>query len=253
MARARICEADSAGESGPPSAMAGHPYNATDVADSERDRRRMDGMRRLMRGVFRRAVPVAVVAVLGHDLVYAAAYGAGAEAVRRASGHDPYWTWTWLVVLLATAGLVGVSIAAALRLVRRLEPSDRPPRIAMSPYLREVLRIWPRLALGALLVFVVQESVEHYVAHGGHVPGVQLFWSGEYAFTLPSFGLVALLVSSVAALFMRTLAVLDAAVRRSGARPVRPPRRSPRPAWPDPRPRRLGTLATPDLGRAPPA
>jgi hypothetical protein len=253
VARARICEADSAGEVGTAGARAGHPYNATDVADSERDRGRMDGMRRLIRGMFRRAVPVAVVAVLGHDLVYVAAYGAGAEAARRASGHEPYWTWTWLVVLLATAGLVAVSIAAALGLLRRLDRTDLPRRIALSPYLREVLRLWPRLALAALLVFVVQESVEHYVAHGGHVPGMQLLWSGEYAFTLPSFGLAALLVSAVAALFMRTLAILDAAVRRAAARPLRPPRRGPRPAWRDPRPRLLGTLATPDLGRAPPA
>ena len=173
--------------------------------------------------------------------------------IRRASGHDPYWTLTWLAVLLATAGLVGISIAGAVRLLRRLERADRPRQAGISPYLREVLRLWPRLALMAMLVFVLQEYAEHYFSHGGHALGMHVFWSGEYALTIPSFALVSLLVSAVAGMFVRTLAVLDAAARRAGVRLLRPPRRTPRPAWRDPRPGMLGTLATPDLGRAPPA
>lgn len=209
-------------------------------------------MRRLIRGALRRAVLVAVVLLIGHDLVYTVAYGAAAEAMRRVSGHEAYWSWTWLLVLLATVGLIAVSIASALRLLRRIEHADRPRRVAISPYLREVLRMWPRLALAALLIFVIQEFAEHYITHGGHVLGVQSFWAGEYGFTIPAFALVGLLVSAVAALFVRTLVVLQAAVLHAAVRRRRAPRSVRRSIWRDWRPRVLGTLATPDLGRAPP-
>jgi hypothetical protein len=140
-----------------------------------------------------------------------------------------------------------------MRLLRRLDHAGRPLKAAASPYLREAMRLWPRLALAAMLIFVAQEYAEHYLSHHGHVLAASQFWSGEYAFTLPAFSLVALLVSGVAALFVRTLAILDAAVRHAAARILRRPRRSLRPAWREWRPRLLRTLATPDLGRAPPA
>jgi hypothetical protein len=199
-----------------------------------------------------RAVAVAAVAVLGHDLAYSVAYGPGAEAARRASGHEPYWAWTWLAVLAGVVALVAAAAFTMLQLQRRLQRGERPRGIHVTPYLRELLSLWPRLALAALVVFALQENVEHFVAHGGHVVGWQLLWSPEFLVAVPSFGLAALLVGAVAALFVSTIAVLREAVRRAGARPSRAPRSVRRPVGRDPRPSWRGTLAAPDLGRAPP-
>jgi hypothetical protein len=193
-----------------------------------------------------------VVAVVGHDLAYALAYGPGADAARRASGHEPYWAWTWLAVAVVVAALVVVATGKTIELLRRLERRDRPRGIHPSPYLGELLRLWPRLALAALILFTLQENVEHYVAHDGHVVGWQLFWSPEFMVAVPAFGLAALLASAVAALFVSTITVLQEAVRRSGARPARAQRRVRRPVGRDHRPLWRGTLAVPDLGRAPP-
>jgi hypothetical protein len=214
----------------------------------------LEGARRSRLGeTLVRAVAVAAVAALGHDVAYTAAYGPGAEAARRASGHEPYWAWTWLAVLAGVVALVAVAAFTTVQLLRRLEPGARPRGIRLTPYLRELLRLWPRLALAALIVFTLQENVEHFVAHGGHVVGWQLFWSPEFVAVVPSFGLAALLVSAVAALFVSTITVLQEAVRRAGARPSRAPRSVRRPVGRDPRPLWRGTLAAPDLGRAPPA
>jgi hypothetical protein len=203
-------------------------------------------------GMWRAVVAVAAIGVLGHDLAYAAAYGPGADAARRASGHELYWAWTWLAVLAGVAALVALAGFTTVQLLRRLERGDRPRGIHLTPYLRELFRLWPRLALAALIVFTLQENVEHFVGHGGHVVGWQLFWSPEFVAAVPSFGLAALLVSAVAALFVSTITVLQEAVRRAGARRSRAPRSVLRPGGRDPRPLWRGTLAAPDLGRAPP-
>jgi hypothetical protein len=199
-----------------------------------------------------RAVAVAAVAVLGHDLAYTAVYGPAAEAARRASGHEPYWAWTWLAVLAGVAVLVAAAAGTTVSLLRRLERVDRPRRIPLTPYLRELLRRWPRLALAGLIVFALQENVEHFVAHGGHVVGWGLLWSAEFAVAVPSFAFAGLLVSAVAALFVSTITELQEAVRRAGTRQSRAPCRVWRPVGRDPRPHWRGTLAARDLGRAPP-
>lgn len=209
-------------------------------------------MRRRIRNALVGGVTVAAVAVLGHDLAYSVAFGPAAEAARRASGHEPYWAWTWLAVLAGMAALVAAAIFTMFRLLRRLQRGERPRGIHVTPYLRQLLRLWPRLALAALALFTLQENVEHFVAHGGHVVGWQLLWSPEFLVAVPLFGLAALVVGAVAALFVSTIAVLQEAVRRAGARPARPPRSVRRPVGRDSRPIWRGTLAAPDLGRAPP-
>jgi hypothetical protein len=203
--------------------------------------------------LLRSLVAVAAIVVVGHDLVYTAAYGPAASAAREATGHGPYWAWTWAAVVVGAAILLAAGIRAAVGLARRAAAERARPDWQLSPYVRGVLRLWPRLAIAALVVFGVQENLEHFATHGSHLIGWQVLWSGEYALTLPSFGLVSLLVAALVALFTRTLAVLEAAIRAAQPQWSRAPRSAARPPIADVVRSGWGTLATPDLGRAPPA
>lgn len=198
------------------------------------------------------ALLTVAVLVVAHDLTYLAASGLdGLGAALARSGHGAYWPFTWLV---AAAGLMGLAVVAFVRAARLLRAvragGARAPLLGLRAYGAEVLRLWPRLALLALLVFVAQEAGEHYLMHGGHVLGVADFVSGAYAAALPAFAGVALLVAGIAALFRRTIDALEEAlrsarvtVRRLVARIVSPP---PRLTW------LRSSLAVPDIGRAPP-
>lgn len=209
------------------------------------------------RTVIRFAILVLAVLVLGHDLTFLASSGLDGLGVALArSGHGAYWPFTWLVAAAAVATLGLLGVLRATRLLRTLR-GDRAGGPAgrtlpgLRAYAAELLRLWPRIALLALLVFVAQEASEHYLMHGGHVLSVTDFISGTYAATLPAFVAASLLVASIAALFVRTIAALEDAVRIASASMPRPARRAFVPMLPV-FARLRTSLATPDIGRVPP-
>ena len=195
----------------------------------------------------------AAVLVVGHDLTFLAANGFdGLGAALARSGHGAYWPFTWLVAVAGLATLAAVASIRAGRLlsVLRAGGAANPVMPGLRAYAADVLRLWPRLALLALLVFVAQEAAEHYLMHAGHVLGVADFISGAYAAALPAFVTVALLAASITALFRRTIDALEEAVRRVCAAVRRPaPRIVARLAL---FVRLRSSLAMPDIGRAPP-
>lgn len=205
-------------------------------------------------GGLRFALLVLVVLVLGHDLTYLAASGLDGLGIALArSGHGAYWPFTWLVALGGVVALAAIGAIRALSLLRRLARKRLlgGMRSGLRPYRRELLRTWPRIALLALLAFVSQEAIEHFVMHGGHVLQAADFITGTYAATLPAFAVASLLVAGVAALFTRAIEALEEAVRAAAAAI---PRAVARMLWPAPPDlaRIRASLSTPDIGRAPP-
>lgn len=200
------------------------------------------------------AILAAAVLVAGHDLTFLAANGLdGWGAALALSGHGAYWPFTWLIVVAGVAALAVLGCVRATGLLRLLRAGGdaRPLLLRLRAYGGDVLRLWPRLALLALFVFVAQEASEHYLMHAGHVLGVADFITGAYAAALPAFAAVSLLVASLAALFGRTIAALEEAVRLALAAVRRPARRIfarlPQAfVW------LRSSLAMPDIGRGPP-
>ena len=199
---------------------------------------------------------VLVLAVLlaAHQLVYLATYGwRGVELALSSTGHDGYWLIIGALVTLA----LGIALLFGLRhwlaLRAELGASVRRPlpaaSIDWSFFRATVLRLTPRLALSALGLFLVQENVEHYIHHAGHLPGLAVWFGPEYVATVPIFLLVSAVVAFITSLLrlgLATLARLVAALRR-----YRPERGAVRPTS---RYRRVHRWShhTPDLGRAPP-
>ena len=214
--------------------------------------RRIDREGRSRRGALSVTILAAAVLVLGHDLTFLAANGFdGLSAALARSGHGAYWPFTWLVAVAGLVTLAAVALIRAGRLLRVLRAGGAAaPMPRLRAYAADVLRLWPRLALLALLVFVAQEAAEQYLMHAGHVLGIADFVTGPYAAALPAFTAVALLVASIAALFRRTIVALEEAARRVVMTVRRPARRifSPLPLLVRLRP----SLAMPDIGRAPP-
>jgi hypothetical protein len=204
-------------------------------------------------GAVRFASLALLVLVLGHDLTYLAASGFdGLGIALTRSGHGAYWPFTWLVAVAGVMTLIALAATRAVSLLRRM-PGNRVLAVARSgirSWSAELLRTWPRLALVALLIFVAQEGTEHFVVHGGHVLRPTDFVTGVYAATLPAFAIASLLVAGVSALFRRAIRALEEAVQRVAILP-RPGAALPAPVVP--RLARIrSSLATPDIGRAPP-
>lgn len=194
------------------------------------------------------------VLLVGHQLVYTATYGwRGVERALSSVGHDTYWLVFGGAVSVAL--LLGLAVSlrrwVALRTELRRRSSVRPHAAVDGGRVRAtVLNLAPRLALVAVALFFAQENLEHYILHGGHVPGFGVLLGPEYVATLPIFLAVSGVVSLVAIILRLGLAALERLVDRTGRR--RPERDLRRPAG------RLLPVhsclrGTPDLGRAPPA
>ena len=195
------------------------------------------------------------VLLVAHQLVYFATYGwRGIERALASAGHDAYWFVIGSVVSLALLAGLALSLRRWLTLRAELRRSagTRRPRttIDWAQVRGTVGNLVPRLALAALVLFFVQENVEHYLHHAGHVPGLGVLLGPEYVATLPIFFTVAVVVALVTALLRLGLAALERLVDQATRR--RPERDVPRPAG-----RHLPvhpcSRSTPDLGRAPPA
>ena len=210
-------------------------------------------MKRMAR--LRFALFVAVVLVAGHDATYAIANGIGGlSAALRDTGHDGYWTPTVLLVaaMAAGAGALALWRRGQLLAVLRALGAKRRAVNARDLVAAPTLFLAVRLAVAALLIFVAQENLEHYAAHGGHLPGFGVLVGHGYASTLPVFAALAVLTAFVVRYVATDTTLLLAAIAQVRALP-RSVRRVlvRRPEWVN-LPRYAAVAARPDLGRAPP-
>jgi hypothetical protein len=190
-----------------------------------------------------------VALLVSHDATWLAQIGPGETltSVLRHGGHD---YWGTASAALTVVGLVAVMWAGIrlYRLRRRSANADAPVRLQARPYLRRAGGAWLRLFVVVAIGFVIQENLEHALAHGHGL------WAGallgpEYPLALPVIGAITLLAALVAAAFVTAERILLARLH-----PVRPmlrvPRRVQRPA------RRIalpgGVAARTQTGRGPP-
>ena len=180
-----------------------------------------------------------VALVLAHDLVYLVRYGSRYGEALVHAGHGEAWSAT-VGTTLAIAGALGV--AGALRLARlgilvRRARAASPRRDAASAAetleVRQLLRIWRRIAPRTVLLNVVlltiQENLER-ASLGGPVPGPGILLSPDYPSALWITIGAGVLVGLVAALFeWRRQALIE---RLRHARAARSHRRRTTPARP---------------------
>lgn len=161
-----------------------------------------------------------VVAVAGHQMALAAARLAMGEPGLAAADHGPAWS---IALGLVLAGAVAAVSLAAWRIVALRLRLRRTPTLSM-PGGGALLRTWTLLFILALVIFLVQENLEHLTQHG-HLPLLEPLFSGQYAAVLPVFAGLALLLAAAGLAVGTTLRQLERAARtpRIDRRP--PPRR----------------------------
>ena len=172
---------------------------------------------------------VLVALVLAHDLSYLASYGAAYSEAMFRTGHDDRWTAA--VVGVSALGL-GLVLAAAWRIARLTSlartvsrPRSRPERRvgarlghratperwsasgAVTTFVRQLADLWPRVAIGGGILFVLQENAER-VAGGEPAPGLDVLGSAAHPFPIPVLLAVSLAVAAVGALFRSRIAEL---------------------------------------------
>ncbi len=190
--------------------------------------------------------------LVSHDAVFLAQTGPGeglAEVLRTA-GHD-YWgaaSAALVVVGLLTAGGVAVRLH---RLRRRAAALGARPA-ASGGYARRALLSWARLFAIVALAFMLQESAEHFGAHG-HAIGIGALAGPEYPLALPVIAAITGLAALLAAVLIGVerglvtgiAAVLARAWSRHASRVARRTPASVGPASPS-------VLSRPGASRAPP-
>jgi hypothetical protein len=198
-------------------------------------------------------VLVAVTHLVSHDAVWLMQTGpaAGVAAELRRVGHG-YWGAVSVTILLIGA----VTLAATawrLAVLRRRAREVGPMSSARRPRwnARRLGITWLRVAGIVLLVFAVQENVEHFVAHGHVLAGGALL-GPEYPLAIPAIAAI----SAVAALVVVALTAVEKRLEQHIAQVLRserarPPQRVDRPSM-RVVVRRLSTLVGTDAGRAPP-
>ena len=199
-------------------------------------------------------VLVPIVLVVGHDLVFLAAYGAAYQGVLARTGHDPHWESAVATVVAAGALFAlgaTVRVAWLIRSIRRVHVLGGQSRPDLTALAHPLVSMWARLFIVAVLLFVVQENYER-VSAGLAPPGVAVLAAGSGLSPIVIFGLVSLLVAAVATLFRWTIATLEARIARA-LRAHRPRTASlRRPRLDDLRPA-SSILGRRLAGRAPPA
>jgi hypothetical protein len=206
--------------------------------------------------VIRAPAPLAFLALAGlallvsHDAIFLVQMGPGEGVVRalRTAGHD-YWA-------AASLGLIGAAtVAAAITVLRlralrhraaSLRARPRPP----AGHARRVAGTWGPLFAVVAAGFVIQENVEHVIAHS-HAIGLGALLSPEYPLALPVIAVITGVAAFVAALVWRTERELVAAIAAALARLARRSRRGPvRPSVIERR--RRSVLSSLGASRAPP-
>ena len=167
-----------------------------------------------------------VALLVSHDAIWLTQVGPGEAltAALRNGGHD---YWGAASTALTAAGLAAAAWAAIrlYRLRRGTSAVDAEP--VGRPYLRRAAGAWLRLFSVVAIGFVIQENLEHAVAHGHSL------WAGaligpEYPLALPVIGVITAFAALVAAAFVTAERILLARLESSRP-PLRAPRRVPRP------------------------
>jgi len=183
------------------------------------------------------AALVPTVLVVGHELDFLLAYGAQYRVALIRTGHDGRWDSAVLTVLLAAAVLTIVGLGRLAWLARRLRAAGASSTVGLGPGIgASVAKLWLRLFVLALLLFVLQENYERASA-GIDTPGLGVLLPDRGSNPPLVFAAVAAVVAAVWSLFRRTMEVLEERLARvtSGFRPApavvrRPPRLADRPA-----------------------
>jgi hypothetical protein len=203
---------------------------------------------------------LALVALLaGHTAIYAVQYGTDARFAQAmsASGHDGWWGPASLLVLAIGFALLVRAVGGLAHLelrARVTSPIHSASRDGRAHYWSEVGSIWRRLTPLVAGLFLVQENLELFVAHG-KLLGLDPLGGPGYPLALPILGALTLGLSLLGALVRWRVAVLRA---RTTPMAVSEPRRTVASAahgrW-----RTIGALAPRrwmpdrlDAGRAPP-
>jgi hypothetical protein len=190
----------------------------------------------MLRWIARRAGIVAMVLVtlvLAHDLSYIASYGAAYSEAMFRTGHDDRWTAAVIGVSALGLGLVLAAVRRIGRLTqlarvvaaprsraeRRLGgdadgPEAWSPSSTVATFARHLVRIWPRVAVGGAILFVLQENIER-VAGGEPVPGLDVLGSATHPYPIPVLLAVSLAVAAVGALFRSRIAELRTLIARA--------------------------------------
>jgi hypothetical protein len=165
--------------------------------------------------------------LISHDATWLAQIGPG-EALTAALRHGGHDYWGAASAALTLTGLVAATWAGMrLYRLRRGTSVSFGGEPVGRPYLRRAAGAWVRLFGVVAIGFVIQENLEHAMAHGHGL------WAGallgpEYPLALPVIGAITALAALVAAAFVTAERLLLA--RLEDARPtLRPPRRVPRP------------------------
>lgn len=150
------------------------------------------------------AVLTLASAGLGHELVYLLAhgFGAGYDRAMAEGGHGRYWTSFVLTatgVTIALAAVVAIQMRRLVRLARlahaeRIRVADDRPGV----FAGLLGHAWLRLAVTALLLFLLQENLEQ-IAAGQPAPLLEAI-AGDHAIVVPVLAAVSFIVGAVAAL-----------------------------------------------------
>lgn len=141
-----------------------------------------------------------VALLLSHDAIFLAQVGPGEPlaSVLRSGAHG-YWQMASVALGaggLIAAGAIALRIASLRRQARALGATIRTP--APRAYLRRVAAAWVRLFAVVTLGFLLQEQLEHLVAHH-HLIGTGALFAPDNPLALPVLGVITLLAAVVAA------------------------------------------------------
>ena len=205
------------------------------------------------RGRARTAALALVVFALAHNLTFLLTYGEGSGAALARTGHGANWTATVALVVVLALALVAAGalrLAQLSRLGRALDGAETPSSIIRTT-IRLIGRAWLQVLIGALVLFIAAENLEH-VAAGLVAPGLSVLGSGDYHDTLAVFAGVAFAAALVEGLYRWRREVLIARIVSARARWTRARQSSARPNLPWINPRHGAIVSHQIAGRAPP-
>lgn len=158
--------------------------------------------------------------LVSHDAVFLLQSGPAEGIVRIVRGPGHAWWSVASLLLLAIGAVAGAAAVGHLARLRRQARSIGAAAYGVRP---RGLRFSFVLLLAAVLAaFLIQENVEHYLAHG-HVIGLGALVGPEYPLAVPVIAAVSTLAALVASLVAGTEEALERAIASALAR-----RRSPR-------------------------
>ncbi len=154
--------------------------------------------------------------VVGHNAVFLAEFGADSSRALAATGHDYWYRFAILALLVAAVPIAGGFVALA-RLRARIARyragthARRPRRVDRSDgpsYLDELLWFVPRLFAAIGAGFVVQENLEH-LATEHEFPGLAVLLWPHHPLAIPVLFGIALLLGASAAWLRWRRSVLE--------------------------------------------